>query len=166
MTCHSVWGLPLYHDDLDRTEYVAELERTTRSLGWECVSAVLMTTHVHLILGVDDDELAEGMQSLNFRYAVRFNSRHRRRGHLFGARYDARRLVDDSYLQIAYRYDAWNPVGAGLASRPEEWRWSSYAAAIGLRDDFAFVDPSRVLGCFGERREIAIARLRAFVEDR
>ena len=166
VTCHSVWGLPLFRDDIDRIEYVAELERTKNVYGWTCVSVVLLTTHVHTILEVQDGTLAEGMQRLNFLHAVRFNSRHHRRGHVFGARYDSRRLKDDSYLLTAYKYDVWNPVEAGLAAKPEDWRWSSYAAAIGLRDDFAFVDPSRVLGCFGGTPEIAVARLKAFVDDR
>jgi REP element-mobilizing transposase RayT len=166
VTCHSVWGLSLFRDDIDRLEYIAELDRTRDALGWICVAVVLMTTHVHLILDVRDGALAEGMHRLSFRHAVRFNARHRRRGHVFGARYDERRLVDDSYLQAAYRYVVLNPVEAGLADRPEDWRWSSYAAAIGARDDFSFVDPSRVLGSFGGPPEIAIHRLKAFAGDR
>jgi hypothetical protein len=106
------------------------------------------------------------MQRLNFLHAVRFNARHLRRGHVFGARYDERRLADDSYLLTAYKYVVWNPVEAGLVDRPEDWRWSSYAAAIGVREDLSFVDPSRVLGCFGGPPEIAMGRLKAFVEDR
>lgn len=166
ITCHSVWDGVLYRDDVDRTNYLDQLARTTARIGWTCVSVCLMTTHVHLILEVVDDMLAEGMQGLNFRYATGFNSRHRRRGRVFGAPYGLHRLFDDSYLMTAYKYVAWNPVEAGVADRPEEAMWSSYAAAIGLSDSFGFVDPSRVLGVVGGTREVAIERLRAFVEER
>ena len=165
VSCHSVWDLELYRDDIDRTSYIAGLARTTSEIGWTCVSVCVMTTHVHLILEVDDAVLADGMQRLNFRYAVEFNARHRRRGRVFGAPYDARRIVDDAYLLTAYRYDAWNPVEAGLVESPEQWIWSSYAAAIGLSDSFSFVDPSRVLGVVGGSPDVAVARLRAFVEE-
>ncbi len=164
VTCHSVWGLELYRDDIDRTNYCAQLARTTATLGWECLGACVMTTHVHLILGVEDGVLAAGMQELNFRYAVGFNARHRRRGRIFGAPYGLRRIEDDADLLGVYRYVMLNPIEAGLVDRPEEWPWSSYATTIGLAETFSFVDAGRVLGCMGGTREIAIVRLRKFVE--
>jgi putative transposase len=164
VTCHSVWDLDLYRDDIDRTNYCALLAQTTAQLGWECVGVCLMRTHVHLILGVEDGVLAEGMQKLGFRYAVGFNARHRRRGRIFGAPYGLRRVGDDADLLGVYRYVMLNPVEADLVERPEEWLWSSYASTVRLRDTFSFVDAGRVLGCLGGSSEIAAARLRAFVE--
>lgn len=165
ITCHSVWDGVLFREDLDRVNYLSRLAASIERAAWKCLAAVLMTTHVHLILDVEAETLAEGMQELNFAYASEFNSRHRRRGHVFGARYGARRIESNEYLLTCYRYVVLNPVEAGLAAKPEDWRWSSYAAAIGLSDDFAFVDPARVLDCFGDSREVAVARLRAFVEE-
>jgi putative transposase len=165
VTCHSVWDGLLYRDDIDRTNYVDELARTTEKIGWTCIAVCLMTTHVHLILEVGDGKLPVGMEQLNFRYAARFNARHRRHGRVFGAPYGARRILDDPHLLTVYKYVVWNPVEAGLCNRPEEWIWSSYRAAIGLSDSFGFVNPNRVLGCFGGTREVAIVRLRAFVEE-
>lgn len=164
ITSHSVWDLELYRDDIDRTNYCALLARTTARLGWECMGVCLMDTHVHLILGVEDGILAEGMQQLGFRFAVGFNARHRRRGRVFGAPYGLRRIADDTDLLGVYRYVMLNPVEARLVEHPAQWPWSSYASAIGLRDTFSFVDAGRVLGCLDGPPEIAIARLRAFVE--
>ena len=42
---------------------------------------------------------------------------------------------------------------------------SSYAATIGLTEPHSFVNPSRILGCFGGPPELARARLRAFVNN-
>jgi putative transposase len=164
VTTHSVWGAALFRDDVDRADYVEELERTVNDLGPVCISVVLLTTHAHHILEVDDEMLPEAMQRINHRHAVRFNRRHDRRGHVFGCRYDSRRIPDDAYLLTAFRYDARNPVEAGIAERPQDALWSSYAAAVGLRDDFQFVNPARVLACLHPDVEIARARLRAFVE--
>jgi putative transposase len=164
VTCHSVWDLDLYRDDIDRTNYCALLARTTARLGWECIGTCIMKTHVHLILGVEDGVLADGMQQLSFAYAVGFNARHRRRGRIFGAPYGLRRIADDADLLGVYRYVMLNPVEAGLVERPEQWPWSSYASTVGLRDTFSFVNADRVLGCLGGAPEIAVARLRAFVE--
>jgi REP-associated tyrosine transposase len=166
VTCHSVWDGVLFRDDIDRTNYVDELARTTQKIGFIPVEVCLMTTHAHLVLEVGDDELPIAMERLNFRYAARFNARHRRRGRVFGAPYGADRVRDDAHLLTVYRYVALNPVEAGLVDRPEEWIWSSYRSAIGLSDSFGFVNPGRVLGIFGGSREIATARLRSYVEDR
>jgi putative transposase len=64
----------------------------------------------------------------------------------------------------AYRYVARNPVAAGLVDRPEEWRWSSYGAAVGVSDLFGFVDPGVVLGEFGSTRAAQVRGLRRFVD--
>lgn len=165
MTCHSVWTSELFRDDVDRTEYMRELAVAVADLSWTCISYCLLGTHVHLILEVADGTLPLGMQQLNTRVACRFNSRHRLRGHVFAGRYDSRRLESDAHLLAAFKYDARNPVEAGLCSSPEEWHASSYAATIGLVEMPSFLDPSRILRYFGGQRDVAIARLRAYVEE-
>ena len=36
-----------------------------------------------------------------------------------------------------------------MSGEPEDWRWSSYATALGLTADFAFVDATLVLAELG-----------------
>lgn len=164
ITAHSVWSVELFPDDLDRFLFCSELASTVARFHWTCISACVMTTHYHLILEVDDDSLPQGMQQLNFRYAIGFNARRRLRGHAFGSRYSSNRIESDGYLASVYRYVVRNPVRAGICDRPEEWPWSSWATAIGAADTFDFVDPSRVIGYFGDDPESALERLRTFVE--
>ena len=162
--CHSVWTSELFRDDLDRMEYLRELAAAVHGYGWTCLEYCLMTNHLHLILEVIDGSLPPGMQQLNTRYACRFNHRHALRGHVFGGRYGSNRIATDAHLAIAFAYVAVNPVEAGLCQQPEDWPWSSYAAAIRLATPQSFVNPNRVLQLFGTTRELAIARLKAFVE--
>jgi putative transposase len=117
---HSVWSADLFADDLDRARGVSELARATQRQPWVCLAAVLMTTHYHLILDVEDDALPLGMQALNFRYAAGYNARHRLRGHVFSGRYGSRRLKTEADLLDTYRYVVWNPVRAGLCTRPAQ----------------------------------------------
>ena len=165
VTCHSVWDGNLYRDDLDRTSYVHWLARSCTEGSVVCLGVCLMTTHAHLILEVDESQLPAVMYRLNFRYAARFNSRHRRRGRVFGAPYGALRIEDDDHLLRVYRYVARNPTEAGMAQAPQDWRWSSYPSAVGLSEGFEFVNPQKVLGILGGTREIAVARLRRLVEE-
>jgi len=124
-----------------------------------------MTTHYHLIVEVEDGVLPAGMQSLNFRYALGFNRRYAMKGHVHGARYDARRIEGESDLLSTFGYVAWNPVKAALCDTPSMWPWSSYGGTVGTREPSSFVADGRILGCFSECREIAAAQLRTFVEE-
>ena len=163
---HCVWAAPaLFRDDLDRVAFLRELARVIRTFEWTCIGFCVMRTHYHLMLEVDDGALPTGMQSLNFRYAVNFNQRYAMRGHVQFERYGAVRIVNDSHLLTAFRYVARNPVEAGLCASAADWPWSSYRGAIGLAEPHSFVDPNRVLRCFDQLDELAVAQLRAFVED-
>jgi putative transposase len=160
---HSVWAAELYRDDRDRLSFIRELARAGEIAGWICLGFCVMTTHYHVMVDVPDDALPIGMHSLNFRHAVKFNVRHRMKGHVLGARYDSVRIQHDEHLLEAYRYMVMNPVEAGLCATPEAWPWSSYAGTVGMAEPHSFVDSSRIIGCFDGPRELQIAQLRAFV---
>ena len=93
-----------------------------------------------------------------------FNQRHDMRGHVQATRYGSRRIDDDAELMHVFRYVARNPVEAGLCADPADWPWSSYASTIGKTEPIQFVDPSRIINCFGDTPEQAIAALRDYVE--
>jgi putative transposase len=163
---HAVWAADaLYRDDDDRLTFIRALDETTDRCGWECLSYCLMGTHYHLILEVEAGVLARGMHYLNFKYATAFNMRHAMKGHVQGRRYDARRIRDERHLLAVAKYVARNPVKAGLCEAPEDWRWSSYAGTIGLREQLAFVDDRAILGCYRDRLAAARTALRRFVEE-
>ncbi len=165
MFTHCVWAAPvLFRDDVDRLTFLRHLARTTSAIGWTCIGFCLMDTHHHLVVEVGDGVLPKGMHALNLGYARDFNRRHALRGHVQSHRYGSTRIHSDSQLLTAFAYVANNPAKAGMAASACNWPWSSYAATVGLTAPHSFVDASRVIGCFDGARELAIARLRAFVE--
>jgi hypothetical protein len=70
------------------------------------------------------------MRRLHGDYALSFNRRHGRCGHLFQGRYGATRVRDDVHLLTVLRYVVDNPVVAGLCERPGHWQWGSAYAAL------------------------------------
>jgi len=164
LTARSVSLMPLFQDDVDRMDFNRQLGNLAKRPKWACLAACLMTTHYHLLVEVQDESLPIGVQQLNSRYAQRFNARHALRGHVFASRYWSRLIESEEHLLTAFRYLARNPVAAGLCDGPADWPWSSYASAVGLRNDYPWCRPHIILAYFGRPAAAAIRRLQTFVE--
>lgn len=154
----------MFRDDFDRKEFCERLAASVAKYSWTCVAFVLMPTHFHLILEVEDDVLQPGMRDLFGPYAQAFNRRWGRSGHLRAGPYKLRRIEDDRDLRGAFRYVARNPVRSKLCERPQDWHWSSYTRSAGYNRRFKFVDDSLVLGMLHENVTKARELLRDIVE--
>src|SRR5215204_2897428 len=92
----------------------------------------LMGTHYHLVVETTSKRLSHGMQYLNGEYAQRFNRRHHRDGHVFGARFAAWVVRDDEHYGCTLEYVLTNPVRAGLVEDWTDWPWSGARGATNL----------------------------------
>lgn len=97
----------------------------------------LMTNHVHLVLVpyADGEGISRLMRRLSARQGRRTNRLETRIGTLWSGRFRSSVVDTDEYLLACLRYVELNPLRAGLASQPEDYRWSSYAQRLGLTDD-------------------------------
>ena len=64
------------------------------------------------------------MQRLNSAYALRFNRRHGRHGHVFSERYSSWVIRDEAHFEAALRYVIDNPVKAGMCAARDDWPWT------------------------------------------
>jgi putative transposase len=149
-------------NDEDRMGWIRSLVRVLDAYGWKCLAFCQMGTHIHLLLLVPDTSLPLGMKQLNMGYSRDFNAQHERLGQFIRRRYGSRRVTDGRDLLGTYAYIVLNPVTAGLVPRPEDWRWSSHATALGISNDFPFIDASVVIAEAGGSSE----ELRRFVDKR
>src|SRR6266576_423094 len=119
---------PIFFDDRDREAFLELLGQAVKRFGWSLTAFVLMTKHFHLVVQTPEANLSRGMQWFNTVYAVWFNRRHERSGHLYGGRFKAFVIEKETYFLEVLRYVVLNPVRANIVSRPEDYRWSSYRA--------------------------------------
>ncbi len=140
----------LFLDELDYETFLDLLSLTQGRYNFRIFSYCLMTNHYHLLLETPDGNLARGMQYLNSVYATAFNTRNDRYGHVMQGRYNYRLIEHETYFCQVARYIALNPVGAGLAERPSEWRFSSFRAIIGHENVPVFLDKAGLLSYFGD----------------
>jgi len=76
-------------------------------------------------------DLSVFMKEFKQRMTLAYNSVHGRSGTLWEGRFKCALVEGDEALQAVAAYIDLNPVRAGLAERPEDYRWCSYAAAVG-----------------------------------
>ena len=121
----------IFEDDLDRGFFISRLRDFLTEEGVECLAWCLMGNHYHLLLRGDLEAISMTMHRLQGTYAGYFNRVHGRTGSLFEGRFSSRPVEADDYLLAVVRYIHDNPVKAGLVSRPEQYRWSSFREYIG-----------------------------------
>jgi len=115
---------PVFRDDDDRETFLDLVWRAARSNGWTCHAICLMGSHYHLVLETQRESLSSGIHRLNWLYAMSFNMKHARFGHVFASRFSARVIESEHYLYDACAYVLLNPVRAGLCDKIDDWPWS------------------------------------------
>ena len=115
---------------------------------------VIMDNHAHLLVRVEQVELAKIMQGIQQRYTQYYNRRYARTGHVFEQRYKAKLCSDEKYLLTLLCYVHQNPQKAGL---PEgiDYEWSSHKNYLGKVH--SGVETEFILSMLSERKIIAIA---------
>jgi putative transposase len=132
----------IFLSDLDRYELLGLLRDVTELLDLDVLCWCLMTTHYHLYVVCPDDpaRLSWAMLKVNSVYAREFNRRHRRRGHLFGARFTDTVTQSDGHGRRTISYILDNPVRARMVKRFDEWNWSGLET-LRPRDEFGTLAP-------------------------
>jgi len=153
----------VFWNDEDYNDYLSKLESYRGKFGFIMHAYCLMPNHVHLLIETGDIPISRIMHGLQSSYTQAFNKRHEKVGHLFQGRYKAIICDRDSYLLELIRYIHLNPTRAGLASRPEEYNYSSHKEYLGLVKTFCIDENSILL--FGKGRANAVKIYSNFLRD-
>jgi putative transposase len=148
----------IFEDDKDREDFLGRLSGLLQETATPCYAWSLMTNHVHLLLRTGTVPIATIMRRLLTGYAVRFNRRHRRYGHLFQNRYKSILCEEDGYLRQLVAYIHLNPVRAGIVAGVaalKTFPYTGHSALMGKRV-LAWQDTQFVLTLFG--RTVSEAR--------
>jgi len=126
----------VFMDDQDRRDWLALLHAQAAAHRVAVHAYVLMDNHVHLLVTPKtQDGPSRMMQAIGRLYVRGFNRRHGRSGTLWEGRYRSTLLEGERYLLACMAYIDLNPVRAGVAAEPADYRWSSHAHYAGLRSE-------------------------------
>jgi REP-associated tyrosine transposase len=158
---------PIFLDDHDREEFLSRLSSLLQETETDCYAWVLLDNHFHLLLKPKTYTLASLMRRLLSGYAVTFNLRHNRSGHLFQNRYKSIVCDEDPYLLELIRYIHLNPIRAGIIKdleSLEDFPWSGHRELFG-NPTRKLTEKEFVLALFAERHEISQAKYEEFMAD-
>lgn len=153
---------PIFRDDSDYTTFLAWLREAAKQFKVAIHAYVLMPNHLHLLASPQDATgLSKMMQWVGRHYVPYFNTKYVRSGTLWQGRYKATIVEAEQYLLPCSCYIELNPVRAGLAAMPAEYRWSSFAHHAGIKPDPIITDHPLYwsLGNTPFEREAAYQRL-------
>ena len=84
----------------------------------------LMDNHYHLLIENQQDNLSLLMRQINANYAIYFNKKYLRSGHLWQGRYSSWYIIDDEYLYRTIRYIEHNPIKAKITAEIREYPYT------------------------------------------
>jgi len=178
----------LFRDDKDRKSFLDRLATILEETQTQCYAWSLIPNHFHLLLRTGPTPLSKVMRRLMTGYAVTFNKRHKRSGHLFQNRYKSVICEEDPYLLELIRYIHLNPLRAGIVKDLkvlDKYPWTGHSTILGKKKNPLIPDkPNKhkkaskpektltektvedILLHFGDTVEVAHRRYRQFVKNR
>lgn len=158
---------PIFLDDQDRGDFLSRLRGLLTETETDCYAWALLDNHFHLLLRPRQRTLAELMRRLLTGYAVVFNLRHNRAGHLFQNRYKSIVCDQDPYLLELVRYIHLNPVRAGTVGSLvdlADFPWCGHVELLG-RSFMPVILVDEVLALFSLERKVARENYESFIAD-
>ncbi len=157
----------IFDDDEDRRNFVSRMGDLSSETDTTIYAWSLMSNHAHILLRSGAAGLPGFMRRFLTGYAVYFNRRHSRHGHLFQNRYKSIICEEDAYFRELVRYIHLNPLRTELVknlSELDRYRWCGHAVLMG-RVRAAWQDRDYVLRWFGQVEGPARKAYRRYVEE-
>ena len=160
-------GHSIFREDKDHQNFLSRLAQISEDTEARILAWTSMSNHVHLLMFSGSQGISKFMRRLLTGYAVWYNRKYHRTGHLFENRYKSIVCEEEAYLLELVRYIHLNPLRAGIVKNLEEldrYPWSGHGVLIGSsRNDWQERD--YVLRQFSETKGKAVRAYRRFMEE-
>ena len=141
----------LFEDQSDNEKYLYFLKKYAEQENITVLAYCLMENHVHLLIRDTQGVISSFMKKMGVGYAMYYNRKYERSGHLFQDRYKSENITDAAYLLSVFRYILKNPEKAGICGATQ-YRWSSYHE-YGKKD--GLTDTGMLFNMIGDKESFA-----------
>ena len=153
-------------NDRDREDFVTRMGSIALDTRTSIYAWALMSNHAHILLRSSTVGLPTFMRRFLSGYALSYNRRHRRYGHLFQNRYKSIVCEEDPYFKELVRYIHLNPLRAALVetlAKLDRYQWCGHCIIMNCCQN-EWQDRGYVLKWFGRKEGDAKKSYKEFVK--
>lgn len=111
----------IFIDDFDKEKFLQIVCKACRVYGVIVHDYCLMDNHYHLLIENSQENLSLFMRQVNANYAIYYNKKAKRTGHLWQGRYSSWYILGEDYLYRTIKYIEFNPIEAGMVQNVREY---------------------------------------------
>jgi len=108
----------------DKDKFLEILCKAAKEYYVDIHDYCLMDNHYHLLAFFNRNNLSLFMRQINSNWAIYFNKKYKRNGHLWQGRFKSWYVFDEKYLYTLFRYIEHNPIEAKISSKAGEYSYT------------------------------------------
>ncbi len=120
----------IFKSSKDKDKFLEILCKACRDYFVNIHDYCLMNNHYHLLIETTSDNLSLFMRQINSNYAIYFNKKYDRSGHLWQGRFKSWYVTNKSYLYTLFKYIEHNPIKAKLSNKVGEYPYTLLATIL------------------------------------
>ncbi len=130
-------GRAVFNSTRDRSDLHQRLSQLVANTGIRVYAWVIMPNHLHLLVRTGSKPISTFMHRLLTGYAICYNRREDRNGHVFQGRFKSILVQEEEYFLQLVKYIHLNPLKAGVVDNYESllyYSWSGHASLLGVKN--------------------------------
>ena len=120
----------VYRCNEDKKKFLEVLCKACKVYKVNVHDYCLMDNHYHLLIETTNENLSLFMRQVNSNYAIYFNKRYKRSGHLWQGRYKSWYIINEAFLYTLFRYIEHNPIKAKMSQSIGEYPFTLLATLL------------------------------------
>ena len=125
----------IYRCDADKEKFLEILCKSCHIYKVNVHDYCLMDNHYHLLVETTSQNLSLFMRQINANYAIYFNKKYKRVGHLWQGRYKSWYIINETYIYTLFRYIEHNPLKAKMYKTVGEYPFTLLATILNKTQD-------------------------------
>ena len=156
----------IFRNDDDRDNFLERLKKVLTETNTTCYAWSLIPNHFHLLLQTGSVPVSTIMRRLLTGYALYYNKKYRRHGHLFQNRFKSILCQKDSYFLELVRYIHLNPLRSKIVDsldKLDKYKYCGHSVILGSKK-VVWQNTKEVLKIFGDHISSARRSYKFFVK--
>lgn len=127
-----VAGRKIFYEDDDCEKFLEIVCTSAKLYDFTVHSYCLLNDHYHLLVETKEENISLALRYINSNYAIFFNKKYKRSGHLWQGRYRSWYILNKSYIDKLVLYIEQHPLKCHLCEKLEDFKYSSYRSFVNL----------------------------------